>query len=133
VAALQTITVPGSAARPVTIPAEGASTSNIAVQSNSACPAMAPLHTNCAQYTLIEPASNPRVGVFSAGKISYAAPASGNVPYSIRANAFTPLSGGISDCSPSSKLATLDSMGNPLKVTPGATAAAAEIDFAGCS
>jgi hypothetical protein len=29
----------------------------------------APLNANCAQYALIEPASNPSVGIFSSGKI----------------------------------------------------------------
>jgi hypothetical protein len=133
VAALQTITPSGLAARPVTIPAEGTSTTNIAIQSSTGCPATAPLHTNCTQYTLIEPASNPRFGVFSAGKITYSAPAGGVVPYTIRANAFQPLSGGATDCTPSSKLTSLDSLGNPLKVTPSATVTPAEIDFAGCT
>ena len=77
VSALQTITLPSGAALAVTIPAENNSVSNISVDSNADCPATAPMNTNCAQYTLIEPASNPSVGVFSSGKITYSAPAFG--------------------------------------------------------
>lgn len=94
VSALQTFSLPGGATLTATIPAEGNSVSNISVDSNSNCPATAPSNTNCAQYTLIEPASNPSLGVFSSGKITYAAPASGDVLYSIGASAFIPLSGG---------------------------------------
>src|SRR5215469_1210955 len=84
VSALQTVSV-GGMMHPVTIPAESTSIAVISVDSNSDCPAGAPMNTNCSQYTLIVPASNPSVGVFSAGKISYAAPAAGDVLYSVRA------------------------------------------------
>ena len=132
VSALQTFTLPGGATLTATIPAEGNSVSNISVDSNSNCPATAPPNTNCAQYTLIEPASNPSVGVFSSGKITYAAPASGDVLYSVGASAFIPLSGGVSDCGPP-KTTSLDTTGNPLKAVPGTTVVPMEIDFAGCS
>jgi hypothetical protein len=133
VSALQTITLPGGANLAVTIPAESNSVSNISVDSNTDCPATAPANTNCAQYTLIEPASNPSVGVFASGKISYAAPASGDVLYSIGANAFLPLGGGTADCSPPSITTSLDANGNPLKVSPGATVTPQELDFRNCS
>jgi hypothetical protein len=133
VSSLQTFSLPGGATLTATIPAEGNSVSNISVESNSNCPVTAPLNTNCAQYTLIEPASNPSTGVFSSGKITYSAPASGDVLYSIGASAFTPLSGGLTDCVPSSKTTSLDTNGNPLKASPGTTVTPKEIDFAGCS
>jgi hypothetical protein len=132
VSALQTFSLPGGGTLTATIPAEGASVSNISVDSNPNCPATAPPNTNCAQYTLIEPASNPSAGVFSSGKITYAAPASGDVLYSIGASAFIPLSGGVSDCGPT-KTTSLDTNGNPLKAVPGTTVVPMEIDFAGCS
>jgi len=130
--ALQTFSLPGGATLTATIPAEGNSVSNISVDSNSNCPVTAPSNTNCAQYTLIEPASNPSVGVFASGKITYAAPASGDVFYSIGAGAFIPLSGGVSDCGPT-KTTSLDTNGSPLKAVSGTTVVPMEIDFAGCS
>ena len=133
VSALQTITLPGGANLAVTIPAESNSISNISVNSNTDCPATAPASTNCAEYTLIEPASNPSVGVFASGKISYSAPASGDVLYSVGANAFVPLGGGAAECSPSSLTTSLDANGNPLKVNPGATVTPQELDFRNCS
>jgi Domain of unknown function (DUF4382) len=132
VSALQTITLPRGAALAVTIPAESNSVSNISADSNADCPATAPMNTNCAQYTLIEPASNSSVGVFSSGKITYSAPPSGDVLYSVGANASVPLSGG-TDCAPPSKTTNLDANGNPLKVTPGARVTPQEIDFQNCS
>lgn len=132
VAALQSVNT-ASGARLVTIPAEGNSTQAISVESNSGCPTSAPMNADCAQYTLIVPASNPSVGVFSGGKISYGAPASGDVLYSIRANAAMPLSGGSPDCTPASQTTSLDSVGNPLKATAGATVTPKELDFSGCS
>jgi len=131
VTALQSVNVGGGAMRLVTIPAEGNSTPNISVTSNSTCPLTAPMNTNCAPYTLIEPASNPSVGVFSGGKISYAAPPSGDVPYSVRADASD--TSGNPDCTKPTQTTSQDALGNPLKVTPGATVTPMEIDFKGCS
>ncbi len=131
--ALQTVTLGSGASLTVTIPAENGSTSNISVDSNTNCPATAPLNANCGGYTLIEPASNPSVGTFSSGKITYSAPASGDVLYSVGANAFLPLSGGLIDCSPPSKTTSMDATGNPLKAIAGGTVTPHEIDFGGCS
>ena len=131
--AMQTVALPGGATRTLTIPSEGASSANISAQSASACPTGAPTKTNCAQYTLIEPASNPSVGLFSAGKINYSAPASGEILYSVGANAFVPMGGGSTDCVPSAKTVSVDINGNPLAVTAGATTNPKEIDFSGCS
>jgi hypothetical protein len=132
VTALQSIMVSGSSVL-VAIPAEGASTPLVSVQSSTTCPVSAPANSNCAQYTLIEPASNPSVGVFSSGTISYSSPASGDVLYTIGANAAVPLSGGTTDCTPPSNTATQDSSSNPLKATAGAPTVPKEIDFSGCT
>ena len=131
--ALQTISLGGSVTRPVTIPAQSGSTPNISVESETSCPADAPADANCAEYILIEPASNPRVGIFSAGAILYSPPPGGDVFYSVRADAEIPLSGGVSTCTPSSKTTTLDSNGDPLKATPSTTVRPANLDFTGCS
>lgn len=133
VSALQTIALTGGTSLAVTIPAESTSVANVSVDSNANCPATAPMNTNCAQYTLIEPGSNPSVGIFSSGKITYSAPASGNVLYSVGANAFVPMGGGATDCTPPSKTVNVDANGNPLKATPGAAVTPKEIDFTGCS
>ncbi len=133
VSALQIIALTGGTSLVVTIPAESTSVSNVSVDSNANCPATAPINTNCAQYTLIEPGSNPSVGIFSSGKITYSAPASGNVLYSVGANAFIPMSGGATDCTPPSQTISVDANGNPLKVSPGTTVTPKEIDFTGCS
>jgi hypothetical protein len=132
--ALQTVPLNGGGNRSVTIPAEGQSTANISVESKTNCPVGAPMNANCAQYTLIEPASNPSVGAFSNGAITYSVPATGNVLFTIKANAFVPLSGGTLDCTPPSSITTsLDSLGNPLKAVPGSPITPKEIDFTGCS
>ena len=133
VSALQSIAVSGGATLSVTIPAEGLSVSNIPVDSATNCPVSAPMHANCAQYTLIEPASNPSVGIFASGTIPYSVPVAGDVPYTVRADAFVPLSGGTMDCVPSFKTTSQDSMGNPLKAVPGPPITPKEIDFTGCS
>lgn len=138
VSALQTISLPGSVLRDVTVPAENTSAASsnavLSLTSTTVCPGGAPAKANCAAYSLIEPASNPRVGVFGSGSIaSYAPPAAGNVPYKVRANAFVPLSGGTADCSPSSVTATSDASANPLKAVAAAPVTVKEIDFSGCS
>lgn len=135
VSALQSVTLQNIGTRAFTIPAEGGnkSTSNISAASNILCPTGAPPNASCATYTLIEPASNPRFGVFTAGAISYSIPVSGAVPYTVRANAFVPLSGGTSSCSPSSKTINIDAGGKALNAVPGSAVSVKEIDFAGCS
>ncbi len=105
----------------------------VIVESASSCPAGSPAGAFCAQYTLVLPASNPSVGSFSAGSITYAAPAAGNVLYTVEARASQPISNGAAICSPSSMTTSLDSGGMPLKVTPGVTTTAQRLDFSGCS
>jgi hypothetical protein len=132
--ALQTVSLSGGASRPVTIPLLQGSTSNVAVESAMACPATgSPMGAFCALYTPVVPASNPNVGTFSAGKITFSPPASGNVLYSVEADATKPMSGGASICSMPSQTTNLDTLGMSLKVTAGATITAKEFDFAGCS
>lgn len=132
--ALQTISLSGGTTRPVTIPLLTGSTPNVAVESATPCPAMgAPKGAFCAQYTLVVPASNPEVGTFASGKITFTPPATGDVLFSVEADASKPTSGGASICSPSSLTTTMDTNGMPLKVTAGATTTAKELDFAGCS
>jgi hypothetical protein len=131
--ALQTVSLSGGATRSFTIPLLQGSTSNLAVQSAMACPATgSPMGAFCAQYTLVVPASNPNVGSFSAGKITFSAPASGDVLYTVEADATRPMSGGAAICSPSSLTTNLDTSGMPLKVTGGATITTKEVDFSGC-
>jgi hypothetical protein len=132
--ALQSVTLSGGVSRLVTIPLLQGSTSNIAVQSATACPATgSPIGAFCAQYTLVVPASNPSVGSFSAGKITISPPASGNVLFTVEADATRPMSGGAAICSPSSLTTNVNAGGTPLNVTAGATATAKELDFASCS
>jgi hypothetical protein len=134
VSALQTISIGNNLTRDVTIPAEGTSSASLSVSSSVACPSGAPSNSNCAEYTLVEPASNPRVGIFSAGTIpSYSIPAAAPVLYRVRANAAVPLSGGSSDCVPSFIITSQDASSNPLKALAGTTVPVKEIDFSGCS
>jgi len=132
VSAQQSISLVGGVMRFVTIPLEGNSVARSSVDSNSSCPLTAPMNTNCAQYTLIVPASNASVGVFSGGKITYAPPPAGDVLFTVRADAFNSTTGN-SDCTKPSLTTSLDTTGNPLKVTAGATSTPQEIDFSGCS
>jgi hypothetical protein len=133
VSAIQTIPLSGGATLPVTIPAEATSTASISVASATNCPVNAPAKSNCGQYTLIEPASNPSIGNFAAGKVPFSTPAAGPVLYSIRAGAFIPMSGGTSDCMPSSITTSLDTLGNSLQAVSGPAVVPKEIGFSGCS
>jgi uncharacterized protein DUF4382 len=133
VTAQQTISLNGGGTRAVSIPAESGSLANIAVQDDSTCPSGAPANSICAQYTLVVPASNPQVGFFSGGSVTFTLPATGNVLYGVRADAFLPLSGGTPSCSPATQTTTLDTNGNPLQVTGGNTTVSQRLDFTGCS
>jgi len=105
------------------------------VTSSTSCPTGAPKGAFCGSYTLVVPASNPTVGTFSAGKTTITSPATGDVLYSVEADASNPTSDAAM-CSPSSQTTSKDSTtptAMPLKVTAGATTTAAELDFTGCS
>lgn len=133
VSALQTVMVSG-ASHTFTVPLFANSTSSVSITSSMSCPTTAPKGAFCGSYTLLVPASNPEVGTFSAGKVTFTAPASGDVLYTVEADATSP-STNAAMCSPASQTASQDTSTPPvaLKVTPGATTTAAEIDFSGCS
>jgi hypothetical protein len=119
----------------VSIPALPGSTSSISVDSTSAstCNSIGVTGANCAGYTLKVPASNPEVGTFSGGTVTYTPPAGGNVAYTVRADAFAPGAGGTPTCSPSTQTTNLNSTSAPLVVTAGISAQVQELDFTGCS
>jgi len=141
--ALQTVPSGGANTRQITIPLqtipatnatpEVDSTGIISVDSTANCPMSAPKNANCANYTLVVPASNPSVGLFSASGFTYSTPATGDVLFTVDAHAALPMSGGVPDCMPSEQMASKDAMGNPLKVMPATTTNVAEIDFTGCT
>jgi hypothetical protein len=128
----QTVTINSSHTRLVTIPSESGSSANVTIRAGSSCPEAAPPNANCAQYTLVEPPSNPSVALFVPGKITYAQPDPGAALYSVRANAFALGGVGGSDCIPSFQTANTDASGQPLKAAPGARVASPQIDFTGC-
>ena len=142
-AALQTVALSGSASRQITVPLEsinavGAtpavdSTGTISVEANTSCPVGAPVNSNCAQYTLVVPASNPNVGIFSSSGVSYTVPATGDVLFTVDAQAFVPMSGGTKDCMPSEIPTSKDDGGLALKAIAATTTKVARIDFSGCS
>lgn len=133
VSALQTVMVSG-ASHTITVPLFANSIPSVSLTSSTSCPTTAPKGAFCSSYTLIVPASNPEVGTFSMGKVSFTAPASGDVLYTVEADATNPTTN-TTMCSPSSQTASKDTSTPPapLKVTAGATTNAAEIDFSGCS
>jgi hypothetical protein len=133
VSAQQTVSLSSGATRAVAIPAEAGSLGNISLQDSTTCPSGAPANSNCAQYTLVVPASNPQVGTFSGGVVSFTPPAAGNVLFGVRADAFVPLSGGTSSCSPSTQTTTLDTNSDALQVTAGVVTVPQRLDFSGCS
>src|SRR5258707_1589392 len=143
-AALQTVSPGGtSATRQITIPLEsiqavGAtlavdSTGPISAEANTNCPTGSPVNANCAKYTLVVPASNPHVGVFVSSGVSFTAPASGDVLFTVDARAFVPMSGGTVDCTPSEVTSSKDDSNMPLKAIAAMTTKVARIDFSGCS
>ena len=132
VSALQSVTV-SSTSHTFTVPLfAGSMAADVMVTSSMPCPTGAPKGAFCASYTLVVPASNPTIGTFSAGKTTITAPATGDVLYSVEADASNPASDAAM-CSPSSQTTSKDSTAVPLKVTPGTTKTAAELDFTGCS
>ena len=133
VTAQQEVNLPGGGMLLVAIPAAPGSVSNIAVNSTSTCLGAALLNANCGEYKLVVPASNPQVGVLSNGSISLTPPAAGSVAYTVRADAFVPLSGGATTCSPNTQTTNLNSVGTTLLVTSGATTQVKQVDFLGCS
>jgi hypothetical protein len=91
----------------VTIPLLNGSTHSVTTESNST---NCPNGTDCANYELLVPSSNPKVGVFGQ---PYADPFDRPVKYWVNAEAFVPMSAttnaGKADCSPSSLPEKFDS------------------------
>jgi len=135
VTAQQAVTLSGGGTLMVAIPTLPGSTSNISVDSTSAgtCSSIGVSGANCAGYALLVPASNPEVGVFSGGSVTFIPPAGGNVGYTVRADAFVPGGGGTPSCSPSTQTTNLNATTAPLVVTGGVTTQVQELDFTGCS
>lgn len=127
--ALQTIQLSGGSSRQITIPLQGMSTANVATAAGTTCP----VGTHCAPYTLIVPASNSSIAMFSTSGSMFSAPATGDVNYTVEARAFAPMSGGTPICTPSVKTTDKDTADVPLKATGGVKVTAKQIDFTGCS
>lgn len=122
-----TVPVLASAPTPPNVATAGAPSVQFA-GSSSSCPA----GTDCENYQLLVPASNPEAGVFSSSPpTSYTAPAAAPVIYWVNAQAFTPSSGGVPDCSPPSQPATFNAA-NQLTVNP-ALATTLNFAFTGCA
>jgi len=126
------VTIPLQTIPATNTTAEVDSTGLISVSSNTACPSGAPANSNCAQYTLVVPASNASVGIFSASGFTYSVPATGDVLFTVDARAAVPLSGGTPDCTPSEQMVAKDSSALPLKALSATTTTVAEIDFSSC-
>jgi hypothetical protein len=109
------------------------STGLVSVSTITNCPAGSPANANCSPYTLVVPASNPNVGVFSSSGVAYTAPSAGDVLFTVDAIAAQPMSGGVLDCVPSEQTTSKDINNQPLKVIAGGTTNVARIDFTGCT
>jgi len=126
------VTIPLQTIPATNTTAEIDSTGLISVSSNTACPSGAPANSNCAQYTLVVPASNASVGIFSASGFTYSVPPTGDVLFTVDARAAVPLSGGTPDCTPSEQMVAKDSSALPLKALSATMTTVAEIDFSSC-
>jgi hypothetical protein len=144
VSALQQVSFGSPAVtRQVTIPLESiqatqtssavASTGLVSITASTTCPTGTPANTNCAQYTLVVPASNPSVAVFSSSGFTYSTPVAPPVPFTVDARAALPNSGGVADCSPSEVMTTTDINNMPLVALPATLTTVARTDFKGCS
>src|SRR5216684_3223684 len=127
------ITIPLQTIPATTTSPEVDSTGLVSVSTNATCPTGAPANSNCAGYTLVVPASNPSVGIFSSSGFTYSTPATGDVLFTVDAGAVMPLSGGTPDCTPSEQTTAKDSTAAPLKALPATTTNVAEIDFSSCT
>jgi Domain of unknown function (DUF4382) len=144
-AALQSIALSGNVTRQLNIPLQNTSatavgpavnsTGLVSITGSKGCPAGSPMGANCAQYTLVVPAGNPSVGVFASGGLTFSAPESGDVLFTVDAQAAVPMSGGRPDCMPPEIMTSDDASTppQPLKVTAGMTTNVARTDFSGCS
>jgi len=127
------ITIPLQTIPAATTLPEVDSTGLVSVSASTNCPTGAPANSNCAGYTLVVPASNPSVGIFSSSGFTYSTPATGDVLFTVDARAALPLSGGTPDCTPSEQTTAKDATAAPLKALPATTTNVAEIDFSSCT
>jgi Domain of unknown function (DUF4382) len=131
VSALQSVTV-STTGHTFTVPLfANSKAADVQVTSSTSCPTGAPTGAFCGSYTLVVPASNPTVGTFSGGKTTITPPATGDVLYTVEADASNP-SSDAAMCSPPSQTTSKDGTAMPLKVAAGTTTTAAELDFKGC-
>ena len=113
----------------VTVPTfEGSSQPAIATVDDASCAA----DTDCVDYTLLVPASNPNVGTFDANGTTYTAPAVNPAIYWVNAVATVPMSNPTAEnCSPSSFPATLDA--STQLTGEAGDSITQNIDFTGCT
>jgi hypothetical protein len=133
--ALQAATPSGGSERLVTIPTFGESTLNVVTETDPGG-LTCPTNTKCAAFTLNVPASNPRVGTFSGGSVTFDALPDPTADILYRVNGVASVPGSEekgTNCSPSS--VTVDNLEDgttPLTVTAGNTSTAETIAFTGC-
>ncbi len=128
VSPLQQATPIGGTPLLVTIPTFPGSVQNVVTEGGASCPN----GTNCANYALLVPASNPSVGTFSSFGTTYSPPAAGNALYTVNGQAFLPFDSSSPDCTPSSITTAFGSGGGLFVVPPGQTVTAATLVFTGC-
>lgn len=128
--ALQSVTLT-SGSRLVTIPVlpnSAGIVTTIAAPTGTVCLA----GTFCEKYSLVVPPSNPSIGNFSGGAVTFAAPTAGNVNYVADARAFSTSGSGASICNPSRIFTDKDVNDATLVVTSATTTTAKRLDFTGC-
>ena len=115
----------------VTVPLaeQSSSTDTLTTAPGNVCP----VNTDCANYTLGVPASNPSIGTFNTTAVQQPAPPMGGaVNYTLDALAFVPGGGGQADCSPSELETNTTNTIAPLTVTAGNSSTAATLAFTSC-
>jgi hypothetical protein len=118
----------GGSAMQVTIPLLPGPSNTFATEALPTCSA----ETNCNDYVLFVPGSNPMVGTFTTSGTVYA-PVTGDILYSVNAQAFVPGGEGTANCSPSTVTTSLNDAASPLAVTVGTPVTAETLAFTGCT
>lgn len=127
ISALQSITVNSSSVL-ITVPL--ATQSGTSVNQSTAASGSCPANTDCLTYTLTVPAANPSVGAFStSGAQTPAAPAGGNVDYTVDARAFV---ASAPDCTNPDLQTSMTTTSTPLSVLAGVSTSAQTLAFSGC-
>jgi hypothetical protein len=128
--ALQPITVNSVTVLITTpLPLLPAATATLVTAPGASCPA----NTDCVNYTLSVPAANPSVGAFvTTGNQTPAAPAAGNVNYTMDALAFVPGQAATADCTPPNLQTSQTNTSTPLIATAATTVTGATLAFTGC-